>query len=233
MLDAGGWLYRDAHYFAVDLEVDAAKARAWVPPPLRLATPDVATLFTAYFPSNTFGSVYHEAGLFLPVVHRFTRAIHCPWMVVDDDVALILGRELLGYPKKLGVIELSIDGDRIRGVASRRGVELIRMTGTLHERIDDPPPFLGRPHRNVRSVLGVALPKIVAFTPREVPIEVRRAEVEIQIAGSERDPLSDLGFGRVLGARLHRVNLAAGGVPLPCAGVSPLAFLDHALLRTW
>jgi len=31
-------------------------------------------------------------------------------MVVDDDTALILGRELLGFPKKMADIELEVDG---------------------------------------------------------------------------------------------------------------------------
>ena len=42
----------------------------------------------------------------------------------------------------------------------------------------------------------------------------------------------ELGFGRVLAAYLHRVNLGARGIPLPCAGVSPLTFLRHWLLRS-
>jgi acetoacetate decarboxylase len=232
MLAPGDWLYRDAHYFAAEMEIDPSAARRWVPRPLRLASPAVATIFTAWFPHNTFGSVYSEAGLFLHVQHRWTRALYSPWMLVDDDVALILGRELLGYPKKMGTIEFAIHGDEIRGVASRLGTELVRMEGTLCERIDDPPPMLGRPHRNVRASLGVALPKVLAFTPKEQAIEVRRAEVKVIVGGSERDPLAELGFGRVLRSCLHRVNLGASGIPIPCGGVSPISFLRHWLLRT-
>ena len=65
----------------------------------RLASPAMASIFTAYFPSNTFGSVYCEGRTFLHVEHGRTRAVFSPWMLVDDDVALILGRELLGYPR--------------------------------------------------------------------------------------------------------------------------------------
>jgi acetoacetate decarboxylase len=231
MLALGGHLYRDAHYFSAELEIDPRAARRWIPRPLKLATP-VATLFTAHFPHNTFGSVYNESGLFLHVKHLGARALYSPWMLVDDDVALILGRELLGYPKKMGTIDFAIDGDEIRGVASRRGTELVRMEGTLLERITDPPPFLGRPHRNIRASLGLAVPKVLAFTPSEEAIEVRRVEAKVVVAGSERDPLAELGFGRVLQAYLHRVNLRASLVPIPCATVSPLAFARHWLLRT-
>jgi acetoacetate decarboxylase len=232
MVAPGDWIYRDAHYLAADVELDPAIARRWLPSPLRLATPHRARVFTAYFPHNTFGSVYREAGVFVDVMHRFTRAIYCPWMIVDDDVALITGRELLGYPKKLGEIAWEHHGDRIHAVACRRGHELISMTGMLADTIAQPPPILGIPHRNVRSSAGIAVPKLLAFTPRERVIEVRRAHLEVTIHGSERDPLHEMGFGRVLGARLHRVDLGGRLPPLPLRPVSPIWFARNLLIRS-
>jgi acetoacetate decarboxylase len=231
LIAPGGWIYENAHYLVAEVEFDPRAARRFVPAPLRIRKDAIASLFCAYFPHNTYGSVYREAGLFLPVAHLGKRAIYSPWMIVDDDVALIVGRELCGYPKKLGEIAFEIDGDRIRSVAHRRGAELIHMEGVLKERIVDPPPIIGQPHRNVRSSLGVAVPKLIAFTPEESPIEVRRAELEVRIQGSERDPLHELGFGRVRTARLHRVNIGAGGVPVPMHAVSPAWFLRQLLFR--
>jgi acetoacetate decarboxylase len=229
---AGRWIYRDAFYLVAELELDPAEAARWIPRPLRLAAPARATVFTGYFPTNTFGSVYREAGVFVDVVHRGTRAIYSPWMLVDDDVALILGRELLGYPKKFGELTWEHDGDRIRGAARRRGHDLIEMTGRLGETIADPPPILGRPHRNVRSSIGLALPKVIAFTPRERVVEVRRAELDVRISGSERDPLHQMGFGRVLATRLHKVDLGGAMLPVPVALASPLAMARQLLLRS-
>jgi acetoacetate decarboxylase len=231
MLAPGEWLYNDAHYLVAEMEVDVEAARRWVPRPLRLASPARASLFLAWFPHTSFGSVYREAGLFLHVEPGRKGAVFSPWMIVDDDVALILGRELLGYPKKMGTIDFSIEGDSVSGVASRRGVELVRMEGTLGERLSEPPPMLGRPHKNVRSSLGLAMPKLVAFTPREQALEVRRAELRVTVGGSERDPLASLGFGRVLSSRLHRVNLGASFPPLPVSMVSPAWHLRQWLLR--
>jgi acetoacetate decarboxylase len=233
MMAPGEWIYRDAHYLVADVELDARVAARLVPWPLQLATPPRAQVFTGFFPTNTFGSVYREAGVFIEVRHRRqSRAIYAPWMLVDDDVALIVGRELLGYPKKLGALTWEHAGDRIRAVAWRRGHELIVMEGTLGARITAPPPILGRPHRNIRATSGVMLPKILAFTPRERVVEVRHAELEVRIGGSERDPLHEMGFGRVLGARLHRVDLGGGMPPLPIGAISPVAFARQLLLRS-
>jgi acetoacetate decarboxylase len=231
MMAPGGWVYRDAHYLVADMDVDPAAARRWVPWPLRPADPAGALLFLAWFPDNTFGSVYREAGLLLHVQHCHKDAVYSPWMIVDDDVALILGRELLGYPKKMGEIDFHLDGNRVSAVATRRGAELVRMEGTLGERVVAPPPMLGRPHRNVRASLGLAVPKVIAFTPREEMIEVRRASLAVTVGGSERDPLAELGFGRIRAAYLYRVNLAGSLPPVPVAAVSPLWFVRQWLLR--
>jgi acetoacetate decarboxylase len=231
MAAPGDWLYRDAHYLVADMEIDAAAARRWVPAPLRLSSPARASLFTAWFPETRFGSVYHEAGLFLHVDHRRRAAVFCPWMLVDDDVALILGRELLGYPKKLGVIDVSFEGDRVSSSVSRRGAPLFEMEGTLGARVADPPPVLARPHRNVRGSLGLALPKVIAFTPRERVLEVRHAELMVRVTGSTRDPIGELGLGRVLASRLHRVDLGGALPPVPVGLASPLWFLRQCLLR--
>jgi acetoacetate decarboxylase len=231
MIPRRDWIYRDAHYLIADFEVEGTVARRWLPPSLKLAEPARASIFLAWFPDNTFKSVYREAGLFLHVKHWGLRTIFSPWMIVDDDVALILGRELFGYPKKMGEITWSIEGDRFSGVATRRGTELVRMEGTLGKVLRDPPPMLGRPHRNVRSALGFAMPRIVAFTPREEILEARRADVRVTIGGSERDPLAELGFGKMLGATLYRVNLGGMLPPVPIGIVSPLYYARQILLR--
>lgn len=226
------WVYIDAHYLAADVELDPDRARRFVPRPLALAKPARATVFLSYFPHNTFGSVYREAGVFFDVTHLGRRAVYSPWMLVDDDVALILGRELLGYPKKLGDFTWQHDRDEITATCMRRGHALLAMTGTLGAVIDKPPPILGRPHRNIRATTGIAIPKLVAFTPTERVREVRAAKLDVRIHGSERDPLHEMGFGRVLAARLHRVDLGGSMPPLPIAAISPLAYAKQLLLRS-
>jgi acetoacetate decarboxylase len=106
------------------------------------------------------------------------------------------------------------------------------MSGTLGAVLATPPPILGRPHRNIRASTGIALPKVIAFSPKERVCEVRAATLDVQITGSPRDPLHEMGFGRVLAARLHRVDLGGSLPPLPIAAVSPLAYAKQLLLRS-
>ncbi|GAB16987.1 Acetoacetate decarboxylase family protein [Gordonia effusa NBRC 100432] len=223
-----GLLYRDAHYFSATVDVDVAAMRRWLPPGIRPATPGRAEVFTAWFPECTYGSVYHEAGIFVHIKTIRGTGIHCPWMILDDDVPLILGRELLGYPKKLGRIDWDLDGSAIAASATRRGEQLISMKGVLGETISDAPPILGRPHRNVIGTLGLALPRIIGFTPGEHPIETRRVDLdEFRIGGSERDPIHLMGLRDVVEARLHRVDLSAGIPPVPIRPLTPLFSLTR------
>ncbi len=215
-------LYRGAQYLVAEMSVDPARAAKWIPRSLSLASP-VAEVFTASFPHSAFGSVYLEAGIFLRVRHWGRRAIHCPWMVVDDDVALILGRDLLGYPKKLAELTWSQSTHRIEARCERRGVGVVAMDAKLGRTVS-PTPFLGRSHRNL---IGTVCPRLVAFTPREVPLEVREADIRVTIGESERDPLHDLGLGPVLRGRLYRVDLMRSMPPVP-VGLVPY---PSALLR--
>lgn len=224
-------LYRDAHYLVADVDLDLRQASAFVPAPLSLAAPARAVVFAAWFPETSFGSVYREAGVFFHVRHGRTPALFCPWMLVDDDVALITGRELLGFPKKLGEIAFRLEDGRVEAEVSRRGARLLTMRGAVRDALSAPPPVLGCQHRNVRTSLGIALPKLVAFAPRETVREVRHVDLAFSIAGSARDPLDAMGLGPLRAARLHRVDLGAGSLPRPVALVSPLWLAGHTLLR--
>ena len=112
-------MYTGAVFFAARVALDPKRARVWLPPGVSLAKPCVATVFAAHFPETSFGSVYDEAGVFFHVTRRFRSAVFCPWMVVTDDVALTVGRELLGYPKKLARIAFDFG-------SGRAGTEVLR-----------------------------------------------------------------------------------------------------------
>jgi acetoacetate decarboxylase len=223
-----GAVFRNAQYLSATVEVDPRAMGAWLPSGVKLARPGRADLFCAYFPENSFESAYREVGLFVHIQLGKQIGIHCPWIIVDDDIALILGREVAGYPKKIGQIAWQQNGDEIVASGSRRGASLVAMRATLGELIADPPPIIGRPHRNVLGTLGISVPRLVAFTPREINIETRRVELDLQVSGSHADPLHAMGLGDVIEARLHRVDIAVSRVPpVPVRLLNPLHMLRN------
>jgi len=87
------------------------------------------------------------------------------------------------------------------------------MDATLGAVLKDAPPILGLPHRNITGGLGLSLPREIRFTPKEQPIEVRNVDMKLSFNGTANDPLHEMGLGRVVEARLHRVDLSAGLIP--------------------
>ncbi len=214
-------MYTGAIFFAARVALDAHAARRWLPPGLGLAAPATATVFAAHFAHTSFGSVYDEAGIFFHVRRRFRDAAFCPWMVVTDDVALTVGRELLGYPKKLARVSFDFgdgtEGALVRAEVERRGTCVLRLAGRVGEAVDRAPPMLGQRFLNVRGALGLGAQRLVTFHPRERIRSVRRASAQLEIARpeheSDRDPLGELGLGAVLGAHLYCVDVSAGLPP--------------------
>lgn len=225
-----GWMWRNATILAVDVGVDPRAASKWLPCGLRIASPCKATLFVADYPETSFGSVYREAAVLLHTRWLGLLAcVHCPWMLVDDDVALILGRECLGYPKKMGSIALSVQGDRVTAQVERAGTRLLDMSGELGDMDQAPPSLLGQRTVNAWGLAGISLTKLLMFSPNEEILEARKVKLNIDVHGSDRDPLDQLKVGAVLEARLYRTHIGAGKVPpIPVGVLTPLF-----LIRNW
>jgi acetoacetate decarboxylase len=227
-----GWHFEDARFLAVRTEVDRAAVRKVVPAGLRVGPSPRATLFVAQFPeSRAVGPGYAEAGIFLHVLRGGREALHCPWIIVTDDVALILGRDLLGYPKKMGDVKVSFTEQGVEAHVSRRGAPLIDLTATIGRVDPEPPPMEGLPTYNVIGTVGASVQRLVKFEPTEEIIESRHAKVELAIHPAECDPIAELGFGRVVGAHFYRVKLGGSRFPVPVLPVGPRFWVHNWSLR--
>ena len=115
-----------------------------------LLAPD--PLRTRRYPDSFCCGAYHEAAIVFDVEHTTSgaSAMHCPWMLVDSDRSMIAGREVLGFPKKLGDFAFRVDGAdvsdaafdaaaafrpgaRITAKVTRGGVALVEMSGTVSD----------------------------------------------------------------------------------------------------
>jgi acetoacetate decarboxylase len=233
---AGGWIWSDASVLAADLEVDDKAARSWLPGWLRILEPARATVFVADYPNQLPSGVdpYRETAILLHVRLGKSEGVFCPWMLVDDDAAMLLGRESLGYPKKLGDISLSVEDDRVKAGVERKGAKLLDITGDLDGIDPAPTPMFARNFFNVWGLLGFTLQKILYFKTEEEILEARMVSAEVAVSGSERDPLDELGFGKVTGARYYRLNFgkaSSRGFPMPLLPVSPKFIFRHWNLR--
>jgi acetoacetate decarboxylase len=119
--------------------------------------------------------------------------LHVAWMVVDDDTALILGRELLGFPKKMAQIDVEVGETSAHAIVRRRGVDLLTIRADLGEPIAETKVF---PQRivNVRGIPSFAPDVLLRMEGGETFHSGRAAEFEVQVKESAFDPLAELGM---------------------------------------
>ena len=241
LLPRGAPVWPGARIAIATVPVAAATARAWLPHALRTVAPARATIFVAEYPSTSFGVAYREAGVLLHA-HRFGRElVHCAWMVVDDDRALILGRELLGFPKKLAQIDFALADGLVQARVSRRGTTLVALDGRAPQRAEAQPAF-PLPIANVRPCPGVLPAPLLRMRVPERPHAGWTDRFALRVEGSAADPLDRLEIaagdvdGRTVVSDLGAPPEGAGPIPrgiFPIGLVSPLWIARQLPLRTF
>ena len=106
-------LWEDTTFILADVPLNPEETKKILPLFMCLDKPHRATFFIARYARTAFTGTYNEAALLVHVRTPLGKGVYCPWMIVDDDTALIYGRELLGYPKKMADIPFDDDGKKI------------------------------------------------------------------------------------------------------------------------
>lgn len=214
--------FPDAEVLSVVFRTDPAFVAEVVPRPLRPADEPLAQAFVARYPRTNFGVTYNEAAVFVPVTHRGEPGAYCLTMPVDDDMAMIGGREQFGFPKKIAEITLDRDGDTVIGRVVRKGSEILTLEAELIEAADldqNRPPGMrprsrdldGQPCYPMTCFLFKAFPSPTGrsfdYLPRlvrEVVLmrpgdDLRTGAGKIAFHSSADDPLGDIPVRDVVG----------------------------------
>jgi acetoacetate decarboxylase len=174
----------------------------------------LACCFVARYPRVNFLPPYTESALFLMCKYRGEPGMFCLSMPVSDDMAMVLGREASGYPKKIGKITIQREGDIVTGSTARRGVTFMEVEGRMtgNGNVDDFPEFV---EQNFKSKTPVYLIKNFP-TPDGGPtephshivkqiIKTKRktmdiGEMTLRLVPSELDPWTEVEVVTPLGA---------------------------------
>ena len=134
----GPYRFVDREYLIITYRTDPAKLRAVVPAPLEIdeRNPLVKYEFIRMPDSTGFGN-YTESGQVIPVTFRGWSGSYTHCMFLDDEAPIAGGRELWGFPKKLGSPTLRTEADCLLGTLDYGSVRVA--TGTMgykHEAAD-------------------------------------------------------------------------------------------------
>ncbi len=120
---------RDVEILTTFYRTDPAAVRALVPEPLE-PVGDLAIIHIYRMNDTDWIGRYHESAVHLPVRHPATGLVgaYSPYLFLDDDGAVAVGREVYGQPKKMGQPRLEVRGDLFVGTIARNGIEIITAT---------------------------------------------------------------------------------------------------------
>jgi acetoacetate decarboxylase len=217
-----------------------------LPPPLKPAKRPLAFSYIANFPNTNFGVSYSGSSLYLRAEFDGEEGSYCLSMPVTNDMAMVGGREVFGYPKKIARIEFNHGVDTVEGWVERHGVRFFEvkanMTGQFN--VDDAQEIVAevfRPDVNPVSYNFKYFPAPEGsgfdYNPRlvreEVQVRTKSIELgtaEIVLRSSDQDPWLEVEVVRVLGAMFTRSDnsMLKGKV---VAEADPAAFAPYALLK--
>lgn len=239
----------DAEMLSVVWVTSPATVERLLPPPLEPARMPLVMGFVANYPRTDFGVSYREAALFLMASFNGKPGLYCLAMPVTDDTALILGREVFGYPKKIADIAFHREGQEVGGWAERHGIRFfdlrVKLGGGPHAA--DAQAIITQLFNlgSASNVVTVYLfkhfpaPNLDGFDypPRLVreEIEFRHldfavGEAEVVLTPSEYDPWREVDVVRVLGGVYTKGNnsMRKGEV---LTEVEPIAFAPYSRMK--
>ena len=124
----GPYRFVNREYFIIQYRTDPEALRRIVPEPLELAEAVVNYEFIRMPDSTGFGD-YTESGQVIPVSFRGQTGSFVHQMFLNDHPPIAGGRELWGFPKKLGQPKLAVEIDTLVGTLNYGSVRIA--TGTM------------------------------------------------------------------------------------------------------
>ena len=127
-----GYILGDATMVRVTFRTKAEIVKRVLPPPLEPDPTSTGFAYVAEFNKTNFGAIYNEAGLFLLARYKGEEGQYCLSMPVTNDMAMIAGREVYGFPKKIAeTIAVKRVGNKVTGVCIRKGIPIIKIKVNL------------------------------------------------------------------------------------------------------
>lgn len=204
-------------YLIVSYETDPDALRAVVPEPLKAASNIVSYEFIRMPDSSGFGD-YTESGQVIPVIDAQGRtASYTHAMYLDDQGPIAGGREIWGFPKKLGSPRLAVDGnDTLLGTLDY-GTQRVA-TGTMgykfnaldaeteRKKLAETPNYLLKVIPHVDGSTRIC--ELVRFYMRDVTIlGAWEGPGALSLMPHALAPVADLPVRRIVGAKHLIANL--------------------------
>jgi acetoacetate decarboxylase len=245
--------FTNAEMLVATFETDPGVARQILPKPLTFSSNNMASAFVARYPETNFGCIYSEGALFLNCAYKGEKGFYCLSMPVDDDMALIGGREQFGYPKKIADrITLQKTGNTVIGNVVRKGTEILRIESQLST--DASEDFMQGLAYPTKDWNGIACKKIVSFLFKFFPSpsgdrfdylprlvrqptlfrprgQLRAGSGSVMLGSTPYDPLAEIVVGRITSMFYGKFDNTMLPGKVMARVWNPMRFAKHAFFK--
>jgi len=196
----------------------------------------VSLMFAKYGEGGTIAP-YNEVAVAIPCLYNGQPYSYCPYICVDTDAALVAGRELLGFPKKLATFELNCSGAQFIGAMERHGVRVVSIGFDQEDKLFSVPlpanekvvlrtPFdqlftlpepTGKPQGfpiavvTTRFIAYAIAPQHIVSVWRWEKGTVWTGKGSVEYALSDADPLAKLPVAQIIASVRFRGDIACHG----------------------
>jgi acetoacetate decarboxylase len=235
-----GYVLGDAVSVSVLFKTKAEVVQRLLPPPLEPSAIPIGYAYVAEFHRTNFGVTYNEAALFLFAQYNGIVGQYCLSMPVTDDMAMIGGREIYGFPKKIAeTISVTRKGNEVTGMCIRKGITIIKinvnLTGPAKPEDNRPamPNYLFKyfPHSDPRTGLFDYNPRLIKQNNNISVDTVEVGEGELTLKESQYDPIHEIPVDEVVSARYVEgleVRMLPGEV---IAEIDPVEFRPYSFSK--
>ncbi|MFX1405859.1 MAG: acetoacetate decarboxylase family protein [Promethearchaeota archaeon] len=242
-------MFKNAEMITVLWETKEELIKNLLPSPLEPIDRPIAFSFIANYSSTNQGLPYYEGALILRCQYKGQMGNYYLAMPVTDDRAMIGGREIFGFPKKIANVRLERDGNNVYGYSERLGTKNIEINANLTGKFNDPETprlikELGLLPGRKRNTINYNFkyfpaptkegfdynPWLVRQETAVSPKSLEMGEAEVKLNSTVHDPWGEIEIVKILGALyLKTDNVMYPGQKV--AEVDGKEFLPYSYLK--
>jgi acetoacetate decarboxylase len=195
--------YRDSWIMAIMFKTTPEVLKGLIPRPLVPNPNDIMFVLIERLFATGLGN-YNEFILGAPAIFEEEQVNYCVFLMVDTDISMAVGREIWGFPKKLGQLNLEEKNGIVTGTVERGGTMLVKGTmelSALGKSNEAPRPFVNL--KLIPSVKKNAPPDVMQLTSTALENykfhRMYKGKATLEFGTSPENPFHDLPIKEILG----------------------------------
>lgn len=217
-----------------------------LPPPLKpVAGKPLVSTFVANYPKTSFAPPYKEAGLFILAECDGVIGRYCLAMSITDGMAMAMGREICGLPKKMANIDFEVKDGKAVGKISRNGIEFFTVSADISGKLNE-----GAKVEELAGAVNVDMYNITSaksadgcgflLSPTLIRQKLSAADVKenklatstVVMTDSPHDPWAELEVVRMIGSQyIVSTNTLEAGENLYFNKIDPMGYVPYAFSK--